>query len=136
MVISNVWMGHGSALFLELGALSEGQIRRDGSVGSPQGEITVMVDFDWRIEKLRSILGGSHDTKKRCLFISKKLMNATITSAKLTGRLPELELQLSNGFWVVTFSHYAGQPSWVVFFKALGLGWLAVKNGKLHIGNS
>ena len=70
MVISHVWFGHGSALFLELGSLSEGRERKDGSIGNPIGAITVMIDFNWRVERQRSILGGSHDSKKRCISIS------------------------------------------------------------------
>jgi hypothetical protein len=132
MTISHVWFGFGSALFLELGALSERK-RKDGSIGNPQGEITVMVDFDWRVELQRSILGGSNDSKRRRTSISKKLLGTTIISVQVIGRIPELQLQLANGLWIVTFSHDKGQPTWAVGFKALGLGWLCVKRGKLYV---
>ena len=135
MVISHAWLGHGSALFLELGTLSERRNRKDGSVGNPQGEISVIIDFNWRVERQKSILGGSNDSKKRCISISQKLLGASIISAQVVGRIPELQLQLSNGLWVVTFSHYKGQPSWAVLFKALGLGTLCVERGKLHVDN-
>ena len=133
MVISHTWLGHGSALFLELGTLSEGRNRKDGSVGNPQGEISVIIDFNWRVERQRSILGGSNDSKKRCNSISQKLLGASVISAQVVGRIPELQLQLSNGLWVVTFSHYKGQPSWAVLFKSLGLGALCVERGKVHV---
>ena len=135
MVISHVWFGHGSALFLELGTLSEGRKRKDDSVGNPQGEITVMVDYEWRVESQRSIVGGSSESRKRCISISQKLLNTKVASAKVVGRLPELELQLSNGFWVVTFSHDKGQPSWAVLYSSLGLGALCVERGKLYVDN-
>lgn len=134
MTVSHVWFGHGSALFLELGALSDGRKRRkDGSVGNAQGEITVMVDFSWRVERQRSILCGSGDSKKSWASASKKLLGASVLSAQVVGRIPELELKLSNGLWLVTFTHYEGQPTWAVGFKALGLGWLCVKGGKLYV---
>lgn len=133
MTVSHVWFGHGSALFLELGSLSQGKKRKDGSVGNPQGEITVMADYDWRVERQRSILGGSNDSPKRRVSISNKLLRATIVSAKTVGRIPELQLQLSNGLWVVTFCHDEGQPTWAVGFKSLGLGWLCVERGKLCV---
>ena len=133
MVISHVWLGHGSALFLELGTLSQGRKRKDDSIGNPQGEVTVMVDYDWRVESQRSIVGGSNNSRKRCISIAQKLLNAKVSSAKVVGRLPELELQLSNGFWVVTFSHNKGQPSWTVLFSSLGLGALCVERGKLYV---
>jgi hypothetical protein len=133
MTVSHVWFGHGSALFLELGILSPGKKRKDGSIGNPQGEITVMVDYDWRVERQRSILGGSSDSPKRRVSISNKLLNVTITSAQTVGRIPELQLQFSNGLWVVTFSHDEGQPTWAVGFKSLGLCWLCVERGKLCV---
>jgi hypothetical protein len=133
MTISHVWLGFGSALFLELGILTEGRKRKDDSVGNPKGEITIMVDYDWRIEGNRSILGGSQDSRKRCISISKKLLQTSVISAQLVGRIPELQLQLSNGLWVVTFSHQKGQPSWAILFSALGLGSLGVERGKLKV---
>ena len=133
MTVAHVWFGHGSALFIELGALSEGRKRKDGSIGNAQGEITVMLDFGWRIERQRSILCGSGDSKRRWASASKKLFGASVISAQVVGRIPELELKLSNGLWLVTFTHYEGQPTWAVGFKALGLGWLCVKGGKLYV---
>jgi len=133
MPISHVWFGHGSALFLELGALSEGTKRKDGSACNEQGEITVMVDFGWRVERQRSIVGGSGDSRRLWASVSKKLLGTSILSAQVVGRIPELQLQLSNGLWLVTFSRYEGQPTWAVLFKALGLGALCVKGGRLHV---
>lgn len=117
---------------MELGSLSKGRRRKDGSLGNPQGEITVMIDFDWRVERVRSILGGSHDSKVRCINISKKLIGAAVISAQIVGRLPELQIELSSRLWVVTFSHEKGQPSWTILFKKLGIGSLNVKNGTLN----
>ncbi|MFZ6799045.1 hypothetical protein ACO0KZ_04540 [Undibacterium sp. Di24W] len=133
MTVSHVWLGIGSALFLELGTLSEGNKRKDGSLGNSIGEVTVMVDFDWRVERQRSILGGSHDTPKRRISISNLLLNTTIVSAQTVGRIPELQMQLSNKLWISTFSHDKGQPTWAVGFNSLGLGWLCVERGKLCV---
>jgi len=127
--VSHVWFGHGSALFLELGALSRGRAHRDGSTGNSKGEVTVIADFGWRIERIRSILGGSGDSKKALLSITQKLLGATVLSAQFVGRVPELELQFSNGLWLVTFSHYAGQPTWAVLFGESGE--ICIKGGRL-----
>ena len=132
MPVSHIWFGHGSALFLELGDLSERK-RKDSSIGNPQGEVTVMADFGWRVERQKSILGGCGDSKKRWGSISKKILGANILSAQVVGRIPELQLQFSNGLWLVTFTRYEGQPTWAVNFKALGLGWLCVERGKLCV---
>ena len=58
MPISHVWRGHGSALFIELGALAP-RTSRDGSAGEPQGEAGVMIEWSWRIEDGPSIACGS-----------------------------------------------------------------------------
>jgi len=133
MPISHVWFGYGSALFLELGVLSEGRKRKDGSIGNPRGEVTVTVDFGWRVERQRSILCGSGDSKRRWASVSEKLLGASVLTAQTVGRIPELELQLSNGLWLVTFSRYKGQPTWSVSLRALGLGALHIKGGRLHV---
>ena len=105
----------------------------DGGAGNPRGEITVIADFGWRVERQRSILGGSGDSKRRWATVSRKLLGASVLSAQTVGRIPELELQLSNGLWLVTFSRYEGQPTWAVLFRALGVGALAIERGRLHI---
>ena len=58
LVLAHVWRGHGSALFVELGALTP-RLRRDGSPGEPKGEIGLMIEWSWRIEDARSIICGS-----------------------------------------------------------------------------
>jgi len=133
MKISHVWRGHGTALFLELGSLSEGRKRKDGTTGNAKGDVTVIVDFDWRIERQRSILCGSGETKRRIASASKLLLGASVLSSEVVGRIPELQLQLSNGLWLITFRRYEGQPSWAVGFNTLGLGWLGVKGGRLNV---
>jgi len=133
MNISHVWFGNGSALFLELGKLSEGRKRKDGSAGNPEGEVTIIVDYGWRVERQRSIFCGSGDSKRRWESVSKKLHGASILSAQVVGRIPELQLKLSNGLWLVTFSRYEGQPNWGVGFNARGLGWLCIKGGRPYV---
>jgi len=132
MPISHVWFGHGSALFLELGPLSESRLQ-DGSPGNPKGTVTVMADFGWRIEKPRSIICGSGDAKTRCEAIAKGLVGTTVVDAQVLGRLPELYLELSNNQWLLTFGQYQGQPTWAVFFNARGCGALCVKGGHLRL---
>jgi hypothetical protein len=133
MPVSHIWFGIGSALFLELGALSEGRRQKDGTEGNPKGEVTVVADFGWRVERQRSILGASGDSKRRQVSSAGKLLGTTILSAQLVGRIPELQLQFSNGLWLVTFTRYEGQPTWAVLFRALGLGALCIKGGRPYV---
>jgi hypothetical protein len=59
-------------------------------------------------------------------------VSSTVVSAKVFGRLPELELEFSNSLWLVTFSQYRGQPSWAVTFNQKPKGSVSVENGKLR----
>lgn len=133
MPVSHVWFGIGSALFLELGRLSKRGRRREGSEFNPSGEVSVDVEFGWRLERQRSILCGSGDTSRRQVSATQKLLGATVLSAQLVGRVPELELQFSNGLWLVTFSRYAGQPEWAVLFYEPRLGALCIEGGRPHV---
>jgi hypothetical protein len=56
MPVSHFWRGYGSALFLEFGLLSaqldkdgSPRLRRDGTSRNPLGEVTLMIEWSWRI---------------------------------------------------------------------------------------
>ena len=116
--ISHAWLGHHSCLFLELGNLTEGKSKKDGSSGNSIGEITVCLDFCWRIEKKRSIYIGTGESKRRLLNAISKIVNTTIVSVTTIGRLSELQIELSNNLWLTTFERYGGQPSWDIQFNS------------------
>ncbi|GJD33103.1 hypothetical protein PMNALOAF_4384 [Methylobacterium adhaesivum] len=44
LVVAHVWRGHGSALSIELGALTP-STRRDSSPGEPEGLIGLMIEW-------------------------------------------------------------------------------------------
>ena len=128
--VSHVWFGHGSALFLEIGALTESK-RQNGELGNPKGELTVIADFGWRIEGQRSIVCGSGDSERRMSSAAQKLLGASVQAAQVAGRIPELQIELSNKLYLVTFSRYQGQPVWAVLFNSPQLGSLGVKGGRV-----
>lgn len=128
--VSHVWDGYGSTIFLELGTLSPG-FRDDGSKGNPIGEISLMFEWDWRCEKVRSILCGSTSSEKRRIKVLHSLKGTTVTDLQLFGRLSELEVTLSNGLRVLSFSTSESQPMWAIICrKPLDLT-LCMKRGKL-----
>ena len=128
--VSHTWFGDYSSLYLELGELTAKR-RKDGTAGNPEGEITLYAGFDWRVERPRSILGGSKSERKQWPILAKRLEGATVRAVAITGRLPELIVSLSNGLTLATFNSSDGQPDWVVSFNRLGLGHLCVMNGHL-----
>jgi hypothetical protein len=132
-VIAHTWFGDYSFLYLELGELTPSR-RRDGTAGNnPVGEIAVYAGFSWRVERPRSILGGSGSPRKRWPVLAKGLEGATVVSADLTGRIPELSVGLSNGLTLVTFTAYNGQPEWTISFNKLRLGNLCVRKGRVSL---
>ena len=111
MNLSNAWNGYGSAIFLEFGELSY-KAKDEKKYNNPRGEITIMIEWDWRAEKDASIIcGSSEDNKKIELFLADLLGNK-ITQLRTTGRLPELEIEFSNGVTLKSFMTGIGQPEW------------------------
>lgn len=132
--VSHVWRGYGSAIFLEFGKLTPGT-RRDGSVGNPNGELTLMIEWSWRIEKQKSILGGSWSSEKKIDNFLPKLQGATVDAVEFFGRLPEISVSLSNGLHVVSFNTSEGQPDWSLLTRRPFIGHLCVERGRLKIDN-
>ena len=132
--VSHVWRGYGSALMLEFGALTSRHIKRDGSLGNPSGEMGLMIEWSWRIEGKRSILCGSWTDEQRWKKTFDRLTRTTVAAATLFGRLPEIDLTLSNRIHVVSLMTAQGDPAWTLFERRSGrVRWIHVKHGKLQI---
>jgi hypothetical protein len=104
--INRSWKGHGSALFLEVGNLKNGK-----------GEITIMIEWSWRVEKDNSIWFGSWSEEETIIDNVPKLIGYEIKSVSLFSRLPELSISLSDNIWVNSFSTVEGNPEWAVIFS-------------------
>jgi len=111
MPVTHVWRGAGSALFLEFGALTQ-RMRRDGSAGNARGEVTLMIEWSWRIEAPDSILCGSWSDVLTWPSIFETLMGSTVRGIETFGALPEVCVTLSNGLRVISFMTAEGQPEW------------------------
>jgi hypothetical protein len=132
MQVSHVWRGYGSALFVEFGKLTPQKLK-DGSKGYSSGEITLMIEWSWRIEKARSIVGGSWSNERKWSVIFKKLEGASVIAVNLFGSLPEIEISLSNGYRVLSFMTAKGQPIWCLLFGGDLQSTVSVKRGKLLV---
>jgi hypothetical protein len=133
--VSHVWRGYGSALFLEFGELTKTR-KLNGKSGHPVGDLSLMVQWSWRVENKNSILGGSWSNERRWPSLFKRLIGSRVKSVELFGRLPEIAVALSNGLRVVSFMTADGQPSWAVIAHKPSNGSLSVKRGKLHVGTN
>ena len=130
--VTRVWRGHGSALFLEFGKLSE-VVSPSGNRRSKKGELTLMIEWSWRIERARSILGGSWSEEARWPAMFDQLLGATVTLAEVHGRLPEIEVSMSNGLRVCSYMTAEGQPQWALLVRDEKVGSLSVKGGRLSV---
>ena len=112
--ISHAWRGHGATIFLELGHLSPGKKRRDGSDSNARGEFTLFIDPGWRFEGKRSILCGSGDSVGSIERMITSTIGTSIAKIATSGRLPELEVFFSDDRRLLTFSTFKGQPGWTI----------------------
>lgn len=105
--VSRAWPGYGSAIFLELGELTETDHFPRG-----RGEFTVGIEWDWRLESTNQILGGSscnHAEIDACL---RRLVDRRVTATTLEGRIPEMVLEFSNGLLLRSAAMTGGDPQW------------------------
>jgi len=135
--VSRTWRGYGTAIFFELGKLSEHRKRRDGSI-SLWGEVTIDLEIGWRVERKQSIYFGSSSGHWRINNCLDKLQGLKIVNITLQGRLPELIVELSNGIWLHSFSTWEGQPDWTLFFNNYSPNrqWLFSKRGNIILATS
>jgi hypothetical protein len=131
MPVSHTWRGAGSAIFLELGALTtkKRMIRGAGQVTSSWGEVTLMLEWSWRVESPGAIQFGSWSTNPRITRGVASLKGHTIVDVKVEGRIPELVLTLDRKRWLHTFMTHEGQPEWAI--RLHDHTWLAVDRGRL-----
>lgn len=117
--IGHVWRGHGSAIFLELGAPTS-STRADGQPGQPRGDLSIGIEWNWRFERARSILGGTWSDERRWPAFFRSILGQSVRDLALLGTLPEIELTFSNGMRLRSFMNDAGQPQWSVIEQRPG----------------
>lgn len=133
--ISHVWRGYGSAIFIEIGELSQ-RLRRDGSRGNPEGEVSLGVEWSWRIEDRTSIICGSWSEDERWEPALDLLRNAQIARCDLFGALPEVVISTEAGIRFLSFSTTDGQPQWhLIDRRNRPALWFTVREGQLHLGD-
>jgi hypothetical protein len=122
--LSHAWRGHGSAIFLEIGTLTQ-----DAKRNHPQGEFSIMLDCSWRIEKSRSILVGSLATHARIEEQLNKLIGSRVKEIGLFSALPEIMISFDSNIRFLSFEAYEAHPAWGLRLPD-GL-WLGSCNGEL-----
>lgn len=109
MTISLAWKGYGSAIFIELGTLQIDKQLRQGN-----GEISIWLEWDWRVEKYGKILFGSSNSRPEIIKGINKLTGNKIKNIEISGEIPELTIYLSGGYRIQTMSMVEGDPRWTI----------------------
>ena len=132
MPVSHTWRGAGSAVFLELGALTThtSTLRLHGPFRYQKGEVSLMLEWSWRVESQRAIQFGSWSDDPRITRGVASLQGHTIMDVELEGRLPELVLTLDRKRWLHTFMTAEGQPEWSIRMR--DNAWIGVIRGRVH----
>jgi hypothetical protein len=116
LVVSHVWRGYGSTLLVEFGALRPPTLtRKDGTPGEPSGEIGLMIEADWRIEELCTIVCGSSSDEELWEPTFACLIGKHVIDVTTFGCLSEVLISLSGGLHVASFSTLEGDPGWTLF---------------------
>jgi hypothetical protein len=131
--VSRVWRGHGSAIFLEFGALtlspSTSPRRR-----SYKGEITLMIEWSWRLESKRTIIGGSWSPPSEWPALFRRIVGGRVTNVTTFGRLTEITVTTSSGLFLSSFMTANGQPAWALLSRNPVMASLSVERGELVVG--
>ena len=131
--ISHVWRGYGSAIFIECGKLQP-VANRDGSAGNPEGEVSLGVEWSWRIEDATAIRCGSWSDEDLWERAFDALRDARIARCELSGALPEVAMTTDGGVRFLSFSTTDGQPQWYFLDRRNGTQrWFTVRAGQLHL---
>lgn len=131
MPISVAERGFGSAILLELGAVtSYTRTYRKREVVHHDGEVGLLLEWSWRVERPGSIQFGSWSTNPRITRGVASLQGHAILGVELEGRLPELVLTLDGKRWLHTFMTAEGQPTWLIRLR--DGAWLGVNRGHLY----
>jgi hypothetical protein len=125
MPVAHTWRGYSTAIFIELGQLNQNEGK------NPVGEATAMLEWDWRVEKRKSIYFGSGSYARKIRNGLRALVGRTVEDVYTEGRLPELVLCLSGGIWIHTFAIYERHPQWTLFLPDKNC--LSSKSGLIEI---
>ena len=109
-VISRVRQGNGSSIFLEV------------------DDLTIMIEWSWRVEKGNEIAFGSWSDDSMFKSYLDTLHGLFISNISFQSRLPEVVLELSGNTWVCSFSTVEGDPEWALITPS---NTLLSKNGFL-----
>ena len=147
--ITRSWRSVDPCIFIEIGRLKTETLQLPNHLRRLRrlsGQLTCMIESDWRVEKPRSIHFGSGFSDGQIDKLLNSLIGTRIIAIGLMGRLPELRIELDDGRTISTILNWSNQPRWSIGFKEPKLfrlhsfpsnadisPWMHVKKGHLEI---
>ena len=133
--ITHVSRSYESALFIDIGELHP-VAKCDGSHGNPEGQVSLGVEWSWRIENQTAIRCGSLSEEELWEQAFDTLRDGRIAGCKLSGTLPEEIITTDGGIRFLSFSTTGGQPQWhFADRRDSPPRRLSVREGRLHLGD-
>ena len=112
--VSRVWQGAEPTVILAFGRLHRERFPRFTHVC---GQVDLMVESDWRVEKPRSIHIGSSFSQRTLERLLPGLVGLRVTRLFVEAGPRELCAEFSDGRVFRTFGDWAPQPMWTVLVK-------------------
>jgi hypothetical protein len=128
MPVSAVWKGYGTTIFLELGNLSSKDHRR-----GCQGEVTIYISWDWRVEKGNRVMFGSSNSNPEIADGITTLVGLTVNSATIQGIVPELLIEFSNEARLQSAAMCTNTSEWNVSLP--GNIWISCTDGIVYMND-
>jgi hypothetical protein len=92
-----------------------------------------MIEWSWRVEGKRRIWCGTFSDGERWPRAFSRLEGANVASVTLYGRLPEIDLGLSNGLHLLSMMTAGGDPAWKLSKQAEGTSaCVRVRSGRFQ----
>ena len=121
-LVSSVWRGAGTSIFIELGELTKQSNKNNSS-----GEDTIAIEWSWRVEEDNTILLGSFNEDVEINYIVNLLRGALIKRISFFSKLKEIEVEFDKNLRLLSFATADGDPEWSVRNKDR---WLYYRKGK------
>lgn len=96
------------------------------------GELSIGFEWGWRIEDATSIICGSLSEQRSWEPAFELIRSSNVVGLSVFGRLPEIDLSLTDNRHLVSFSIEEGQPEWsLTDRRSTPHLWLTVHEGVL-----
>lgn len=135
MPVTDVWIGYANSIFFDFGRMLPGPVNvRTGKLSRPHGELSLSLEFSWRVESADTVLCGSMNEEQDWKPVFAQIVGLRVVGVEMFGWIPEIAVVLENDIRILSFTTFDGQPNW--WFsdnRGKDREHLVVENGKLAV---